>query len=214
MKLEIRNIRLLKWLFGRPRFTHLRVCVRIYGLTGIYHFFLESFYLRRLNHALPIKLNAHALTTLIDWRNWCKYYLPPTSLRRDDLILDAGAGEGETLFFYYRLGFRNFRAVEPDKQMIRLLSQNITKMPGIHVEIINDCLKPEHLVHVSFAKVDCEGGEKELFGLDHLPFTVVEAHSKKLCKRFKALGFVELEISDSNRIMILRNFDIDKIERG
>lgn len=110
--------------------------------------------------------------------NWA--YLPPPSCR-NGVILDVGAGCGESAAFYIHQGAQKVIAIEPDMQAFELLVKNVRKN-NLNVECINDELKVEHLYKVhDFAKIDAEGGESKLaeFG-GELKDCVVEVHSNEI----------------------------------
>lgn len=114
---------------------------------------------------------------------WKKHYLPARPLGKGALILDAGAGEGETILFFASHGFYNFRAIEPDpKAYERMISNSL----GLRVTGYNRLFRLEDVFGVDFAKVDIEGGERELLQLTGLPCEiVVEIHGANLLEEFK-----------------------------
>lgn len=113
---------------------------------------------------------------------WKKYYAPPNP---NEIILDAGAGYGETAHLYYRyFSPKSVISIEPNKERFEYLKRNsksnAAKWPN-HV-IINDILRPEHfetdylgLGKCTFAKIDIEGAEKDFIDYKFPPF-VMEAH--------------------------------------
>lgn len=96
---------------------------------------------------------------------WVEWYSPPSFIKPDDLIVDIGARDGDTLFLYARLGFRNFRLVEPKPECQARLKRNVAEIQrfygGVKVEIRQKCYSPEDLEGAAFAKFDCEGCEWE-----------------------------------------------------
>jgi hypothetical protein len=78
------------------------------------------------------------------------------------LILDAGAGEGETVLFYHMLGFRNFRCVESDPVAFQRLRKNTANIPDSRFELICRPFQPQDVFDADFAKIDVDGGEIEL----------------------------------------------------
>jgi hypothetical protein len=102
-----------------------------------------------------------------EWDLWKRCYTPSiTSLSKDSLILDAGAGEGETVLFYYLLGFRNFHCVELDSTAFRTLKANVANFSGARFDLQNRKFQAEDVQGVEFAKIDVEGGEVELLHAD------------------------------------------------
>jgi SAM-dependent methyltransferase len=98
-----------------------------------------------------------------EWAAWKKCYTPSIhGLTPYSLILDAGSGEGETVLFYYLLGYRNFRCVELNETCCKRLKKNTAHLTGGRFDIRCRAFQPEDVLGVDFAKVDVEGGEIEL----------------------------------------------------
>lgn len=115
---------------------------------------------------------------------WKKHYLPSTHLRKTALILDAGAGEGETILFFASHGLRNIRAIEPDPQAYERM---ISNSAGLKVTGYNRSFQLDDIFGVDFAKIDVEGGEVELLQLNSLPCEIVaEIHGVSLFEEFKS----------------------------
>lgn len=113
---------------------------------------------------------------------WERRYLPSAPIPKSALILDAGAGEGETILFFAQHGFRNFRAVELDQQKFFKLSENVKNW---NVEGLNRPFRLEDLEGIHYAKIDIEGGEEVLLQLTEVPCEmVVEVHGLKLLDAF------------------------------
>ena len=96
----------------------------------------------------------------------------------DKTVMDAGAGCGETLWWFARQGARNFIAIEPDPTCIPYLEEN-ARLNGWQVTIINEILRPEHLkIPHDFVKIDVEGGEKVLLdgSVEKLGRCIIEMH--------------------------------------
>lgn len=96
---------------------------------------------------------------------WADWYTPPAFIKPNDLIVDIGARDGDTLFFWARRGFKNFRAVEPKPECQERLRRNVaelTRFYGVKVEIRQKCFTNEDLEGARFVKFDCEGCEWEL----------------------------------------------------
>jgi hypothetical protein len=116
---------------------------------------------------------------------WSKLYLPKGHLNRDAVVLDAGAGEGETILFYSRHGFRNFIAMEVDANACDRLKRNTRHLNvALHMRKFR---KEDLLLGADFAKIDVEGGEEELLSLDSEPpcEMILEIHNDQLLQRFK-----------------------------
>ncbi len=116
-----------------------------------------------------------------EYNLWKQFYLPTKPLNKDAVILDAGAGEGETILFYSSYGYHNFIAVENNPSKWRKIETN-TK--HLNVELRRRAFRVEDLSNIDYAKIDVEGGEKELLLLEKLPceFTV-EIHNTDLLEK-------------------------------
>ena len=121
-----------------------------------------------------------ALITL-EYNLWKRFYLPARPLGEDAVILDAGAGAGETILFYSNYGYHNFVAVENDLAKCRKIEAN-TK--HLNVELYRRAFRVEDLNNIDYAKLDIEGGEKELLQLEKLPCELtVEIHGANLLEK-------------------------------
>jgi hypothetical protein len=107
---------------------------------------------------------------------WEKNYLPVPV--KGKIVLDVGAGCGETSAFYLAHGASKIVAIEPDKRVFSLLLKNV-KANSLNVVPVrkpfelSDLLIPHDLL-----KIDAEGAEVAL--LDYqgsLGDCVVEAHT-------------------------------------
>jgi len=128
-------------------------------------------------------------TFIREGEDWERNYLPLKPVPKKGMILDAGAGEGETILFYAKRGFRNFVAVESDLKAYSHLLRNVErlKMFGLQVVARNKSFDAEDLEGVKFAKIDVEGGERELLAVDSLPCEmIVEIHNSSLFHDFKS----------------------------
>lgn len=117
--------------------------------------------------------------TVNDVAEWIREYLPPY-MKDDSLIVDVGAREGDTAVFFYMLGYRNLRLIEPSARYKENLIHNseILRMFGCKVEVITESFRPEHLSGAAFVKFDCEGCEYEI-DLDKIKIPwVAEMHDK------------------------------------
>ncbi len=112
------------------------------------------------------------------WENW---YLPPFSIKKDDLILDVGARDGDSMIFYFEHGYRNIRLIEPNLDYVKNLRHNIKilQKKGMKIEVRIKPFGREDLKGVQFAKFDCEGCEYEI-DLTQLQIPIVaEIHERK-----------------------------------
>ena len=107
---------------------------------------------------------AHEITQeeLEEWEQW---YLPPSGMPKDSLILDVGARDGDTALFYVKHGYLNLRLVEPSPVHRHDLSKNaiiLERKYGAKIEIRGRPFERKDLEGASFAKFDCEGCEYEI----------------------------------------------------
>jgi len=115
-----------------------------------------------------------------EWGEWQRWYAP-TSLE-GKIVLDVGAGCGETAFFYFRKGARKVICVEPDKAALECLEEN-TVRHSWNVEILPEAFRVEMLKECKFdfMKMDGEGCEAELLKVTRLPTeAIIESHSLEL----------------------------------
>src|SRR5437867_8043893 len=104
----------------------------------------------------------NSLSMLDDYRNtvkkelqmWHDYYLPVHGT-----VVDAGAGCGETAFFYLSHGAEHVVCIEPNPDAFACLKQNFGNDPRVTILPI----KVGHL------KVDIEGGEVGMVVETHFP---------------------------------------------
>jgi hypothetical protein len=104
-------------------------------------------------------------------------------------VLDVGAGEGESAWFFLNHGAKHVICVEPSPKAAPALLQN-AKRHSAEITAIIDVFKPEHFnLEFDFMKMDIEGYEDALLGLRlHIP-AVVEVHGLGLRDKFKQLGY-------------------------
>jgi SAM-dependent methyltransferase len=102
----------------------------------------------------------------LEWESWKRCYAPSDFILKNSLILDAGAGEGETALFYYLAGFRRFRCVESDPRAFMILARNAQCLGDAEFDLRNHPFVAEDTVKVDFAKIDVEGGEIELLKVE------------------------------------------------
>ena len=115
---------------------------------------------------------------------WEKLYAP--SSIKDKVVLDVGAGCGESAAFYFSKGAKKIFAVEPDCVAFKLLEQN-SHSNNWNIECINQPFSPSMLdLGIDFAKIDCEGGESALVDYQkNLPSCIIESHSEATTKLLK-----------------------------
>jgi len=87
--------------------------------------------------------------------NWC--YTPLCRFPSNALVLDTGAGQGEMILFFHRLGFRNFRCVDLNWPHFSILQRDMADLKACHHTLYNRWFEASDLYAVDFAKVDVEG---------------------------------------------------------
>jgi len=107
---------------------------------------------------------------------------------KDKSILDLGADYGSTAYYFLRRGANKVIAVEGDSQLaskLKLHFQNDDKVITIK-DFIDSPKKIEKLIsehHPSLIKVDIEGNEKNILGINNIKQVnewLIEAHSNEL----------------------------------
>jgi SAM-dependent methyltransferase len=125
-------------------------------------------------------------TAFREWPLWLKYYLPNFPLD-GKVVLDVGAGCGETAHFYFLKGAAKIIAVESDPSAVALLKKN-AKQNKWNLEIIEEKFGLRHLdIPHDFMKMDIEGDEAMLLDTSRsvIKPCVIEVHSKLLIQRLK-----------------------------
>ena len=93
-------------------------------------------------------------------RIWEKYYLP-TSVK-GKIVLDVGAGCGETAAFYLQKGAERVIAIESNRIVCSILRRNV-QANNLNVTVIEHSFRLTHLsLKHDFLKLDIEGGERAL----------------------------------------------------
>lgn len=114
---------------------------------------------------------------LYEWSIWESHYAPTFGVA-GKTVLDIGAGDGETAFFYFSKGAGRVICVEPDEARAGLLRQNVERNHW-NCQVLSERFSPAHLsLPFDFCKMDCEGCESSLLALDRLPPIVVEVHDE------------------------------------
>ncbi|MGC8622326.1 MAG: hypothetical protein ACP5U0_10465 [Caldisphaera sp.] len=96
-------------------------------------------------------------TLKYELKDWHKEYLP---IQNPKVVVDIGAGEGESVQFFLNHGAEFVIAIEGNDKAFEILKENFKDNPKVL------CLKSM----VDIIKIDCEGCEKGL---------VFEAHNLK-----------------------------------
>ncbi len=130
--------------------------------------------------------------TVLEVQMWEKYYLPLDHANK--IVLDVGAGCGETAAFYLHWGASQVVAIEPDPIALQVLTTNQQKT-RLNIKCVPAHFSLEHLkIRHDFLKMDIEGHEKVLLDYDgDLGQCVIEVH--------------DLNLADS----LMRKFDLHLI---
>lgn len=119
---------------------------------------------------------------LSEWGKWEKQYLPKDGVK-GKTILDVGAGNGETAYFYFVHGAKKVISIEPDPYAFRILEIN-QKSHDWDWKLRQEFFNLFHLLadDFDFMKMDGEGCEAKLiyYPPEYLPrHFSLEVHSKR-----------------------------------
>ena len=145
-----------------------------------------------------------------EYPEW-KYYLPPFNLK-DKVILDVGAGCGETARYFLLNGAERVICIENNEECLRYLGVNsyrgnIFVIPlDFSIDMLSD-------IDYDYCKIDIEGYEaliingyeKGIIKLNMLKSMVIECHSIYCINKFKEMGFKEIH-SWRNDLKIMANW--------
>jgi SAM-dependent methyltransferase len=135
---------------------------------------------------------------------WPQWYVPIPV--KGKIILDVGAGCGESAFFYFRNGARKVICVEPDAPAVECLREN-SKRHKWNVDIVPELFNLSMLNECTFdlLKIDIEGSEVELLKLSELPTpTVLESHTPAITNAFTRQFNARVVETRSDGISILQ----------
>jgi len=127
-----------------------------------------------------VLLPSHAAILAHEWSVWKRAYVPVSV--NGKIVLDIGAGCGETAYLYFRNGARKIICVEPDPKAVECLSENAARHSW-NVEVVPEIFNLDMLqqYRFDFMKMDGEGCEKDLLELNELPTSsIIESHSLQL----------------------------------
>jgi hypothetical protein len=120
--------------------------------------------------------------------SWERHYLPVSV--KDKVVLDVGAGEGETARFFLDHGAAKIICIEPEPIAAKTLEVNAFNHPGkiqIYPKFFE--LKDLSMKH-DFMKMDIEGYEESLLGGKKLATpAVIEVHGLQLRDKFKKQNY-------------------------
>jgi SAM-dependent methyltransferase len=159
---------------------------------------LYSVYLFGRKMILPL----YYLAVLNEVQYWPEYYLPVSV--KDKVVLDIGAGAGESAAFYFLNGAKKVIAVEQNREASDLSRENLR---GLDVQPFNESFRLEHLlIPHDFMKMDIEGGESLLLSADYEKPFAIEAHSKELVEAINSkFGSKSVRQTGSNLWILNRN---------
>ncbi len=123
-------------------------------------------------------------TETVDWE---KHYLPIDL--RGKVVLDVGAGEGETAMFFLRHGASKVVCVESCVDANKHLAVNERNHPGRIVAITDKFQLSQLEIPHDFLKMDIEGYEEVLLGVKLETPAAVEVHGLQLGDKFEAAGW-------------------------
>jgi hypothetical protein len=127
-----------------------------------------------------------------EYNDWIKYYcsLP----LKNKVVLDIGAGEGESPCFFIYHGAKTVIAVEPDEIAFKNLSYNAEHHSFIALkEYLSTTLLDKWLPKVDVVKIDVEGYEEQLLDYNITKPIVLEIHGLQLAEKFVAKGYTLFE---------------------
>lgn len=137
--------------------------------------------------------------------NWIYDYLPIDGVE-DKIILDIGAGCGETAKFYLDNGAKKVICIEPDYNAYKYLLHNSyfdDRIIPIHKYFNIDMLNIKH----DFMKMDIEGAEILflLYANNYNKSCVIEAHSNYIINKLINAEFVRYTYDMPNQAIMQRN---------
>jgi hypothetical protein len=121
---------------------------------------------------------------IVDWE---KHYLPINF--RGKVVLDVGAGEGETAMFFLKHGASKVVCIESCADAYKFLAINANNHPD-QITAINDKFQLSQLkIPHDFLKMDIEGYEEALLGIKLETPAAIEVHGLQLGDKFEAAGW-------------------------
>ncbi len=123
---------------------------------------------------------------LLENIDWQTHYVPINL--KGKTVLDVGAGEGETAKFFLEHGAQKVVCVEPDQECFKRLVYNAERhkeLVPINAPFDLGMLK----LSFDFMKMDIEGYEQILLGVQLPKPSVLEIHGLYLRDAFKAKGY-------------------------
>ncbi len=152
----------------------------------------------------------YSATLFEEWYSvWSHYYLPPSGIE-GKVILDIGAGEGETALFFLAHGASKVICIEPDEanfsQLLDNARRNNWPIEPINISFDVGIFKRQEF---DFVKMDCEHCEDGLLNLSTIGFPItLEVHSRATMERLKRdYGFKVSKVIFKDRRFMMNNWD-------
>lgn len=115
-----------------------------------------------------------------------------SNMQKGDIVIDIGASIGDFSILASKKAYKVY-SVEMNNKLIRLFKKNIDINQAKGINIINkrltsldDLFRKYRISHCNFLKIDCEGGEYEIF----------KNTSSKTLKKIKYIAF-EIHLFDN-----------------
>ena len=125
----------------------------------------------------------HVRMAVCEWNDWNRTYVPPFDLK-EKIVLDVGAGCGESAYFYFQHGARKVIGIESNHSKMKYLELNkrLFNHYGFKFKFYLEKFDLQHLqLNFDFCKIDIDGGEVELLKLKKIDFPLsIEVHSQDL----------------------------------
>jgi tRNA G37 N-methylase Trm5 len=122
-----------------------------------------------------------------EWQNWEQNYLPINV--EEKTILDIGAGEGETAYFYLQNNAKKVVCIEANPDAFSMLVKNALNHQQI--EALNEPFKKAHLkIPHDLMKMDIEGYEDKLLTTTPPKPSIIEVHGLQLRDKFAQKGYI------------------------
>ena len=119
--------------------------------------------------------------------SWERYYLPVPV--KDKVVLDVGAGEGETARFFLEHGAKRVTCIESNQKAFCSLRRNSLDHDSITAVFKRFSASDLEAFPCDFLKVDIEGCEECLLDVQLSVPAVIEVHGLQLRDRFRVKGY-------------------------
>jgi tRNA G46 methylase TrmB len=119
--------------------------------------------------------------------SWERYYLPVSV--KDKVVVDVGAGEGETAWFFLKHGAKRVICIEANQKAFRNLLRNAFEHNNITAILKRFSLPDLKIFPCDFLKVDIEGYEECLLNVQLAFPAVIEVHGLQLRDKFSEKGY-------------------------